>query len=56
MDVVQFETDADPSRLTAAADTISGNITHHYLIALYIRLAGRTVPGRSAAQSSTSFC
>ncbi|MEV5890452.1 hypothetical protein [Nonomuraea fuscirosea] len=56
MDVVQFEPDADPSRLTATADTISGNFTHHYLTALDIRLADRTEPGRSAGQSSTSFC
>ncbi|MEV4175731.1 hypothetical protein [Nonomuraea sp. NPDC049709] len=56
MDVVQLETDTDPSSLTTAADTIPGNITHHYLIDLYIRLADRTGPGRSAGQSSTSFC
>ncbi|MEV0390835.1 hypothetical protein [Nonomuraea sp. NPDC050643] len=55
MDVVELETDTDPSRLTAAADTISGNFTHHYLNDLYIRLSDRTGPGRSAAQSSTSF-
>ncbi|MEU8319052.1 hypothetical protein AB0C33_11835 [Nonomuraea sp. NPDC048881] len=42
MDVVQFETDADPSRLTAAAGTISGNITHHYTSTIYIRLVDRT--------------
>ncbi|MFC4116256.1 hypothetical protein [Nonomuraea zeae] len=56
MDVVQLKTDSDPSRLTATADIISGNFTHHYLTDLYIRLTDRTVPGRSAGQSSASFC
>ncbi|MEV0235410.1 hypothetical protein [Nonomuraea sp. NPDC050786] len=41
MDLVQLETDADPSRLTATASTISRNFTHHYLTDLYIRLGDR---------------